>query len=115
MRWPAVCSTPSSLARHCRALMRSCARHSVLGTGQKLHATVITSGLLDLPKTFLRNVILHMYAACGDVLAARKLFDEIPITQKDTVDWTMLMDCYSRGGLSMDALSLFVSMRREGY
>ncbi|KAL2240396.1 pentatricopeptide repeat-containing protein At5g15340, mitochondrial [Sesamum indicum] len=114
MRWPAVCSTPSSLARHCRALMRSCARHSGLGTGKKVHATAITSGLLNLPKTFLPNIILHMYAACGDVLAARKLFDEIPITEKDTVDWTTLMDSYSRGGLSMDALSLFVSMRREG-
>ncbi|KAL0450520.1 UNVERIFIED_CONTAM: Vesicle transport v-SNARE 13 [Sesamum latifolium] len=90
-------------------------RQSLLhANNMKVHATVITSGLLDLPQTFLRNVILHMYAACGDVLAARKLFDEIPITQKDTVDWTTLMDCYSRGGLSVDALSLFVSMRREG-
>lgn len=107
-------ATPSSLARHCRALMRSCARHSSLDAGQKLHAAAVTTGLLDFPNSFLRNVALHMYVACGDAISARKLFDEIPVTQKDTVDWTTLMDCYSRCGSPMDALSLFVTMRRGG-
>ncbi|KAG8384671.1 hypothetical protein BUALT_Bualt04G0142200 [Buddleja alternifolia] len=114
MRWPTNCATPSSLARHCRALVRSCARHSLLDAGQKLHAATVTTGLVTLPKTFLRNVILHMYAACGDVLSARKVFDEIPNTDKDTVDWTTLMDCYSCCGAPLDALSLFATMRREG-
>ncbi|KAK6155065.1 hypothetical protein DH2020_009313 [Rehmannia glutinosa] len=114
MRWPALCTSPSSLARHCRALVRSCGRHSALDVGQKLHATTVTTGLITLPKLYLRNVIMHMYAACGDVLSARKLFDEIPMIHKDTADWTTLMDCYSRGGSPMDALSLFVIMREVG-
>ncbi|KAL3813401.1 hypothetical protein ACJIZ3_014669 [Penstemon smallii] len=114
MKWPTVCTTPSSVARHCRALLRSCARQSFLNVGKQLHAATITGGLLTLPNTFLRNVISHMYAACGDVFSARKLFDEIPTTDKDTVDWTTLMDCYCRFGSPLDALSLFVNMRREG-
>ncbi|PIM98570.1 hypothetical protein CDL12_28950 [Handroanthus impetiginosus] len=113
MRWPTVCTSPSSLARHCRALMRSCARHSDIDAGKKVHSATITDGLFNLPKAFLRNVILHMYAGCGDVLSARKMFDEIPISDKDTVDWTTLIDCYSRSGLPMDALDLFIIMRRE--
>ncbi|KAL7141010.1 hypothetical protein ABFS83_08G025800 [Erythranthe nasuta] len=114
MRWPIVKTTPSSLVRHCRAVIRSCGRHSSLDAGQKLHAASITANLLGLPKAFLRNVILQMYAACGDVGSARKLFDEIPVTDKDTVDWTALMDCHGRFGSPMDALNLFVIMRREG-
>lgn len=114
MRWPVVSTTPSSLARHCRALIRSCARHSVLVEGQKLHAAAITTGLLILPQLFVGNVITHMYAACGDVISAHKLFDEIPHSYKDTVDWTTLMDCYSRGGSAHDAVKLFVVMREQG-
>ncbi|KAL6518951.1 hypothetical protein OROHE_017704 [Orobanche hederae] len=114
MRWPTAFTTPSSLARHWRALFRSCARHSALDAGQKLHATTITTGLLTQPSLYLRNVVMHMYASCDDVLSARKLFYEIPITHKDTTDWTTLMDCYSRGSSPVEALNLFVVMRRCG-
>ncbi|KAL8475734.1 hypothetical protein ACS0TY_028409 [Phlomoides rotata] len=114
MRWPIMSTTPSSLARHCRALIRSCARHSLLEEGQKLHGAAITTGLLILPQLFVGNVITQMYAACGDVISAHKLFDEIPDSYKDTVDWTSLMECYSRGGSALDAVKLFVVMREQG-
>ncbi|GFQ07868.1 pentatricopeptide repeat-containing protein at5g15340 mitochondrial [Phtheirospermum japonicum] len=114
MRWPTAYTTPSSLARHCRAVFRSCARHSALDPGQKLHAAAITAGLLTHPSLYLRNVIMHMYAACGYVSSARKLFDEIPLTHKDTADWTTLMDCHGRAGSSTDAINLFVVMWRYG-
>nr|GME04702.1 pentatricopeptide repeat-containing protein At5g15340, mitochondrial [Ipomoea batatas] len=54
-----------------------------------------------------------MYAACGRALSARKLFDQIPLSQKDTVDWTVLMGSYIRAGLPLSALKLFIDMRRE--
>ncbi|KAL2532049.1 Pentatricopeptide repeat-containing protein [Abeliophyllum distichum] len=103
-----------SLARHCRALLRACARNSDFDAGQKLHAATITTCLLTVPNSFLRNAILHMYAACYDSLSARKMFDEIPMTCKDTVDWTTLMGCYIRSGLPHEGVNLFVRMRREG-
>lgn len=104
----------TSLARHYRALLRSTARHSAFGVGQKLHATAITSGLLALsaPNAFLRNTILHVYAACDNSHLARKMFDEISHSNKDTVDWTTLMNCYSRDGLPLETLNLFVIMRK---
>ncbi|XP_073150511.1 pentatricopeptide repeat-containing protein At5g15340, mitochondrial [Henckelia pumila] len=103
----------SSVARHYRVLLRSCARHSRLADGLKIHGAIITTGLLSLRNTFLPNVILHMYAVCGDLLSARKLFDDIPLSHKDTVDWTTLMSCYSLVGSHLDALNLFVIMRKE--
>ncbi|KAL3624011.1 hypothetical protein CASFOL_032827 [Castilleja foliolosa] len=114
MKWPTAYTTPSSLARHCRAVFRSCARHSSLDSGQKLHAAAVTAGLLTHPSLYLRNVIMHMYAACGYLSHAHKLFDEIPLTHKDTTDWTMLMDYHSRAGSCSDALNLFVFMKRYG-
>ncbi|EPS65080.1 hypothetical protein M569_09698 [Genlisea aurea] len=108
--------TPAYVSRRCRVLIRLCARHSALEAGKKLHAAVVTSGLITLPGAFLRNVILHMYAASGDLACARKVFDDIPVGLKDTVDWTRLIDCYNRYGWSssLDGLSLFVDMRRQG-
>ncbi|KAA8530396.1 hypothetical protein F0562_005105 [Nyssa sinensis] len=113
MRWPTENIIPS-LARHYRNLLRICARHSALNIGEKLHAATITTGLLTFPNSFLRNAILHMYAACGCTWAARKLFDEIPYSCKDTVDWTTLLGCYAHTGLPVDALRLFTDMRKQG-
>ncbi|XP_051140635.1 pentatricopeptide repeat-containing protein At5g15340, mitochondrial [Andrographis paniculata] len=114
MKWPMECASVSSLARHCRALARSCARLSAPEAGQQLHAAAITAGLAALPMLYLPNVILHMYAACGDLLSARKVFDGIPVAYKDAADWTALIDCCSRCGSPMDSLKLFVVMRRLG-
>ncbi|CAI9767077.1 unnamed protein product [Fraxinus pennsylvanica] len=108
----AECSI-SSLARRCRAVLRACTRHSDFDSGRRLHAATITTGLLTVPNSFLRNAILHMYSACYDSLSARKMFDQIPITCKDTVDWTTLMGCYIHSGLPHEGVNLFVSMRRE--
>ncbi|XP_055832897.1 pentatricopeptide repeat-containing protein At5g15340, mitochondrial [Solanum dulcamara] len=112
MIWRSQC-TLSLLTRHYRTLFRTCARCLDLDVGKKLHASFVTTGLVTSQNTFLRNAILHMYAACGSVRSARNLFDEIPLSYKDTVDWTTLMGCYARGGLPLDALNLFVDMRRS--
>lgn len=114
MRWPIPPTTASALARHCRALIRSCAQRSDIDAGQKLHAAAVTSGLLVLPHLFVGNLVTQMYAACGDVISARKVFAEIPPTYKDAADWTTLMDCHSSGGAELEALRLFVLMRNDG-
>ncbi|MCD7457477.1 hypothetical protein HAX54_035188 [Datura stramonium] len=112
MIWGTEC-TLSLLARHHRTLFRTCARCLALDVGKKLHASIVTTGLETLPNTFLPNAVLQMYAACGCVLSARKVFDQIPLSHKDTVDWTTLMACYARGGLPLDSLHLFVNMRKS--
>ncbi|XP_060214619.1 pentatricopeptide repeat-containing protein At5g15340, mitochondrial [Lycium barbarum] len=105
--------TLSLLARHYRTLIRSCAQYLSLDVGTKLHASIITTGLQTFPNTYLRNALLQMYAACGCAVYARKVFHEIPLSCKDTVDWTTLMGCYARGGFPRDALKLFAEMRRS--
>ncbi|PON96349.1 DYW domain containing protein [Trema orientale] len=114
MRWPINFAFSSLSAHHIRLLIRACARHSSLDLGKKLHAALITSGLLASPNSFLGNALLHLYAARGSLLYARKLFDEIPNSHKDTADWTTLMGCFARHGSPATGLRLFVEMRREG-
>ncbi|XP_043700411.1 pentatricopeptide repeat-containing protein At5g15340, mitochondrial [Telopea speciosissima] len=121
MRWPAdrLCT---SLSHHYhyhyhyqyRSLLRACARGAFLEEGQKLHAAVLKNGVADTPDSFIHNALLHMYAACGCTSSAGRLFDQIPCTHRDTVDWTTLMRCYGRQGLPRHALFVFRAMRVEG-
>ncbi|ONI19196.1 hypothetical protein PRUPE_3G263400 [Prunus persica] len=113
MRWPTNAALASLPNRHLRSLIRACTRQCSIDMGKKLHAAIITGGLAAMPDSFLHNALLHLYAAHGSVCSARKLFDEIPNSHKDAVDWTVLMGCFSRHGMPQSGLRLFVEMRRE--
>ncbi|XP_042518591.1 pentatricopeptide repeat-containing protein At5g48910-like [Macadamia integrifolia] len=45
---------------------------------------------------FIRNALIHVYLKCGDIMAARLLFDEIPTD--NVVIWnTMISGCFNYG------------------
>ncbi|XP_068304628.1 pentatricopeptide repeat-containing protein At5g15340, mitochondrial [Pyrus communis] len=113
MRWPTDTALTSLPTRHLRSLLRGCTRQSSVDVGKKLHAAIVTSGLAASPDSFLHNALLHFHAAHGSPFSARKLFDEIPHSHKDAVDWTVLMGCFARHGMLQSGLRLFVEMRRE--
>ncbi|KAL6136534.1 hypothetical protein ACLB2K_061829 [Fragaria x ananassa] len=114
MRWSAHTALTSLSTRHLRSLIRECTRRSSIDVGKKLHAAIITTGLAASADSFIYNALLHFHAACGSPVHARKVFDEIPKSHKDTVDWTILMGCLARHGMHRNGLGLFVEMRREG-
>ncbi|ESQ41511.1 hypothetical protein EUTSA_v10012971mg [Eutrema salsugineum] len=96
-----------------RFLLRQCAHRSFLGPGKELHAVLTTSGLTKVPRSYLSNKLFQFYAASGDMTTARKLFDEIPLLEKDNVDWTTLLSSFSRYGFLVDSMKLFVDMTRK--
>nr|VDD33690.1 unnamed protein product [Brassica oleracea] len=65
------------------------------------------------PRSYLSNSLFQFYAASGDTVTAQKVFDEIPLTEKDNVDWTTLLSSLSRCGYLVDSMKLFVEMRRK--
>ncbi|XP_010029374.2 pentatricopeptide repeat-containing protein At5g15340, mitochondrial [Eucalyptus grandis] len=113
MKWP-LFQAATSLSHHFRALLRACARRSSLGPAKKLHALALTTGLAASPSSFLCNTLLHVYASCGELTCARKLFDGIPDSHKDNVDWTVLMGSLARHRVPFEALRLFVEMGNAG-
>ncbi|XP_062009869.1 pentatricopeptide repeat-containing protein At5g15340, mitochondrial-like [Rosa rugosa] len=114
MRWSAHSALTLLSTRHLRSLVQECTRRSSIEAGKKLHAAIITSGFAASADSFLYNALLHLHAACGSAIHARKVFDEIPNSHKDTVDWTVLMGSFARHGMHQTGLRLFVEMRREG-
>ncbi|KAF8364700.1 hypothetical protein HHK36_033322 [Tetracentron sinense] len=114
MRWSTDGVLASLSYHYYRSLLRACARGASLADGEKLHATLLKNGLSASPDSFIHNALLHMYAMCGTTSSARLVFDQIPLTHRDTVDWTTLMGCYSRNRMPHDALHLFLDMQGEG-
>ncbi|MBA0822353.1 hypothetical protein Goarm_019159, partial [Gossypium armourianum] len=114
MKWPILRAFPSFSPRYLRPFIRTCAQRSALTTGKKLHAMVLTTGLSTTENSFLLNTLLHLYASCGDISSAQKLFDEIPHSSKDAADWTSLMSSFSRQNRPHDSLLLFAQMLEKG-
>ncbi|CAA7031319.1 unnamed protein product [Microthlaspi erraticum] len=96
-----------------RLLLRQCAHRSYLRPGKELHAVLTISGLTKAPRSYLSNSLFQFYAASGDVATAQKLFDEIPLSEKDNVDWTALLSSFSRCGFLVNSMKLFAEMRRK--
>lgn len=90
----------------CSFVLKACVQLQDLRHGRIVHAFVEKLGLqLNL---VLQNVILHLYATCGNISDALLAFDKMP--QRDVVTWnTMITHLVKRGDID-SAYQMFVQM-----
>jgi pentatricopeptide repeat protein len=91
-------------------LLKQCTHLGKIKEGRAVHSHILRSKFRD--DLVIHNTILHMYAKCGALDDARKLFDRISC--RDMVTWTALIAGYSQNDRSEDALLLFPQMLRVG-
>ncbi|CAN6466926.1 unnamed protein product [Victoria cruziana] len=91
-------------------LVPACARLRDLDFGRCLHGITIKNGA-DLDES-VGNCFITMYARCGDVHDARRLFDALP--EKNIITWNALISGYSQNGHADDVLRLFHEMEKVG-
>ena len=60
-----------------------------------MHNEIEKNGLLKI-NILLCNVLLDMYAKCGLLTKAQKVFDRIPV--RDVVSWTSIIAGYAEHG-----------------
>ncbi|KAJ8644682.1 hypothetical protein MRB53_006430 [Persea americana] len=89
--------------------LKACTRVSEVGEGKKIHVHLMKLGFGSY--TFVCNALIHMYALCGDLGSARKVFDEMP--ERDVVSWNSLICGYSHNNELREVLDLFEEMRAE--
>ncbi|KAJ6747923.1 REPEAT-CONTAINING PROTEIN putative-RELATED [Salix koriyanagi] len=94
----------------CHTLLKRCANLNKLNDGKIIHALLLNSRFSD--DLVMQNTLLNMYAKCGDLVNARKLFDEMSI--RDVVTWTALITGYSQHDGPQAALLLLPEMLRIG-
>ncbi|BBH03584.1 SLOW GROWTH 1 [Prunus dulcis] len=86
------------------------ARLGSLGLGRKIHGLVLGSGFaLDV---FLGSSLIDVYAKCGRMDDARKVFDRVP--HRNVVSWTSMIAGYTQSSSFKDTIELFREMQLEG-
>ncbi|KAG6490265.1 pentatricopeptide repeat-containing protein At4g21065-like [Zingiber officinale] len=91
------------------SLLCACAEMGALGLGRRAHAYLFKRGLnLD---THVGNALIDLYAKCGSVTEAYKVFDEMD--ERTVVSWTSLIHGLAVNGFGEQSLDLFHEMERE--
>ncbi|KAL6511965.1 hypothetical protein OROGR_021562 [Orobanche gracilis] len=89
------------------SVLKGCAEQSNLDFGREVHKSIASSSFgHDL---FVQNALISMYAKCGDLEAARNLFDTMPA--RDNVSWSSIISVYTSRGMWDEAFELFERMR----
>jgi pentatricopeptide repeat protein len=78
--------------------------------GKACHAQIIYVGLQT--DVLTSNMLINMYAKCGLVDCARKVFDKMP--ERSLVSWNTMIGSLAQNGEEQEALTLFIGMQREG-
>lgn len=60
-----------------------------------------------------QHCLITMYARCGELVNARRVFDEI--IDRDLVSWNSMISGYSKMGFDREALDLFRGMKDAGF
>nr|POE87011.1 pentatricopeptide repeat-containing protein, chloroplastic [Quercus suber] len=92
-------------------VLKACGGIGLVRIGEEVHRHVVRCGFAN--DGFVLNALVDMYAKCGDIVKARKVFDKI--ASRDLVSWNAILTGYVRHGLLVEALAIFDQMLQEGY
>ncbi|KAL5992190.1 hypothetical protein ACLOJK_013105 [Asimina triloba] len=92
------------------ALVASASNLASLFHGLQFHNQITKTGLDFDP--YVSNALIDMYAKCGSIEEARKLFDTSK--GRDVVCWNSMISRYAQHGHAEEALVLFERMQDEG-
>ncbi|KAG8377167.1 hypothetical protein BUALT_Bualt09G0140300 [Buddleja alternifolia] len=76
--------------------------------GKQIHAKIIKTGYET--ETEVCNVLITLYAKCGRLNGARRVFLEMPY--KNEVSWNAMITGYSQHGYGRQAIQLFEDMKK---
>ncbi|KAF7015902.1 unnamed protein product [Triticum aestivum] len=86
-------------------LLQACTRLLALREGESLHAEAAKNGLVAL--VFVKNSLVHHYGACGLFESAHRVFDEIPVLERNLVSWNSVMNGFAANGRPNEVLTIF--------
>lgn len=91
------------------SLLQSCADVGSIELGRKLHSC---ARLLPGMNCFVETKLVSMYAKCGSLEDARKVFDEM--SERNLITWSAMIGGYVRDKRWDKAVDLFYYMMNEG-
>ncbi|CAN6362608.1 unnamed protein product [Urochloa humidicola] len=91
------------------SVLSACASSGALDTGRWVHEFARNHGLDTDAR--IGNVLVNMYAKCGELANAREVFDCMHV--RSVVPWSAMIGAYANHGEPAEALKLFSLMKSE--
>ncbi|XP_016456227.2 putative pentatricopeptide repeat-containing protein At5g52630 [Nicotiana tabacum] len=91
-------------------LLQECIKNNSVSEAEAIHAHIIKMGIHE--DLFLMTFLVNVYAKCGTMDCARKVFDNLP--KRNVVTWTSLMSGYVHNAQPEVAISVFQEMLEVG-
>ncbi|XP_059069560.1 pentatricopeptide repeat-containing protein At3g09040, mitochondrial-like [Cryptomeria japonica] len=91
------------------SVLSACANMGALKEGMDIHQSIKDKGISNV---VVATALVDMYAKCGSIDKASKLFDEIP--QKNAITWNTMIAGYAQNGFVEKALDIFKQMQLAG-
>ncbi|KAH7292702.1 hypothetical protein KP509_29G081800 [Ceratopteris richardii] len=92
-------------------VLKACAITGALSLGREVHSQVRRTAFLKTNQ-FVCNALVDMYAKCGDLREAQKVFDALPVHH--LVAWNALIAGYVENDRGGEALQCLRQMQYEG-
>jgi len=94
------------------SLLQECSAEKAIAQGKAVHARIIYTGYqYQCRAVYVNNNLITMYAKCGALMDARRVFDEM--SERNVISWTAVIAAYGRHGSADEALALFCQMQRS--
>ncbi|GMH17031.1 hypothetical protein Nepgr_018872 [Nepenthes gracilis] len=84
----------------------------------KFHNLVYARHLFDKmpqPDLVARTTMITAYSASGNIKQARKIFDDTPLSMRDTVSYNAIITGYSHNGDGYGAIEVFLGMLHRSF
>ncbi|MQL93046.1 hypothetical protein Taro_025693 [Colocasia esculenta] len=91
------------------SLLQSCIDSKSIGEGRRLHEKI---DLVRNPNTFVETKLVSMYAKCGNLEEAWKMF--VGMRHRNLFTWAAMINGYAREQMWEEVLHLFFQMMEEG-
>ncbi|XP_068643859.1 pentatricopeptide repeat-containing protein At2g02980, chloroplastic [Aristolochia californica] len=85
------------------SLLKACTNAKALEEGKRVHCLVVKLGLQQ--NIYICPTLINLYAECGDINAARRLFDEMGT--RCVVSYNAMITGYAKSSRPNEALTLF--------
>ncbi|XP_057847917.1 pentatricopeptide repeat-containing protein At2g13600-like isoform X2 [Cryptomeria japonica] len=92
------------------AILTACVQMEALKQGIEIHQIIIESGLLS--NSVIVTALIDVYAKCGSLYKAHKLFDSM--YHPDTITWTVMVSGNAQNGHCLKACEVFKQMQSAG-
>ncbi|GJX44351.1 pentatricopeptide repeat-containing protein [Tanacetum coccineum] len=92
------------------SVLKSCAGLRDVRIGVQVHGSVVKSPYEG--DVYMGSALIDMYAKCGNVGCAEKVFDGMSF--RNVVTWNSLITCYEQNGPASEAINVFKKMMDGG-